>query len=144
MCYPVSASIVLLAVVCKEPAHIEAHGDLLLLAWFVEFLERMVRDEGCDLQRMRDGISAFEKVATHAVRVALGASAMPLNLALPPLSLASDQTSKVSTYPETSSSANTFPAHFSDLGNRDTADMLIVSPYVSCPKLYGQHAESRY
>jgi hypothetical protein len=96
LCYPVSASIVLLAVVCKEPTNIEAHGDLLLLAWFVEFLERMVRDEGCDLQRMRDGISAFEKVATHAVRVALGASAMPLHLALSPLSLASDQTSKVS------------------------------------------------
>ncbi|KAK4155292.1 activator of stress genes 1 [Chaetomidium leptoderma] len=91
LCYPVSASIVLLAVVCKEPTHPEARGDLSLLARFVEFLDKMVRDEGCDLQRMRDGISTFEKVATHAVRAALG-SDMPVNPALWPLSMASGQT----------------------------------------------------
>lgn len=95
MCYPLSASIVLLAVVCKEPTHAEANGDLSLLAWFVRFLERMVRDEGCDLQRMRDGVSTFEKVATDAVSAAL-ASTMPVNPALWPQSLALGHSANVS------------------------------------------------
>ncbi|KAK0713430.1 hypothetical protein B0T26DRAFT_717426 [Lasiosphaeria miniovina] len=96
LCYPVAASIALLAVICKEPTHAEAQGDLSLLSWFVGFLNRMVRDEGCDLERMRDGVSKFEKVAADAVGMAL-ASAMPVNPALWPLSIASGHTSKVST-----------------------------------------------
>lgn len=95
MSYPVSASIALLALVCKEPAHAEAQGDVLLLGWFVGFLERMVRDEGYDLERMRDGISTFEKVASHAVSAAM-ASGMPVNPALWPLNSASGHTGKVS------------------------------------------------
>ncbi|KAH6847644.1 hypothetical protein B0I37DRAFT_148681 [Chaetomium sp. MPI-CAGE-AT-0009] len=93
LCHPVAASIALLALVCKEPTHPEAQGDLLLLSWFVGFLERMVRDEGYDLERMRDGISTFEKVATHAVNAAI-ASDMPVNPALWPLNLASGHTGK--------------------------------------------------
>lgn len=54
----------------------------------------MVRDEGCDLQRMRDGVSKFEKVAADAVGVAMTA-AMPVNPALWPLTVASGHTSKV-------------------------------------------------
>lgn len=91
LCYPLAASIALLAVICKEPTHAEAQGDLSLLSWFVGFLNRMVRDEGCDLERMRDGMSKFEKVAADAVGVAL-ASAMPVNPALWPLSIASGHT----------------------------------------------------
>ncbi|KXX76815.1 Activator of stress genes 1 [Madurella mycetomatis] len=93
LCYPLSATIVLLAVVCKEPAHPEAPDDLWLMAWFVEFLERMVRNEGFDLQKMRDGVSTFQKVATDAVSAALS-SAMPVNPALWPLGLASGHTGK--------------------------------------------------
>jgi hypothetical protein len=94
--YAVSASIALLALVCKEPTLPEAQGDLPLLAWFVSFLDKLVRDEGCDLERMRDGISKIERVATHAVTAGLG-SAMPVNPALWPLSMASGRTGKVST-----------------------------------------------
>lgn len=93
LCYPVSASIALMALVCKEPTHPEAQGDLLLLSWFVGFLDRMVRDEGYDLERMRDGLSIFEKVASHAVSAAM-ASEMPVNPALWPLNLASGHTGK--------------------------------------------------
>jgi hypothetical protein len=68
---------------------------LPLLAWFVSFLDKLVRDEGCDLERMRNGISKIERVATHAVTAGLG-SAMPVNPALWPLSMASGRTGKVS------------------------------------------------
>ncbi|KAK3292976.1 uncharacterized protein B0H64DRAFT_203880 [Chaetomium fimeti] len=93
LCHPVAASIALMALVCKEPTHPEAQGDLLLLSWFAGFLERMVRDEGYDLERMRDGICTFEKVATHAVSAAM-TSDMPVNPALWPLTLASGHTGK--------------------------------------------------
>ena len=89
MCHPLSASIVLLAVVCKEPTHPEAYGDLSLLAWFVRFLERMVRDGGYDLWRMRDGVCKLEKLGADAVSTALG-STMHVNPALWPLRLPSD------------------------------------------------------
>lgn len=78
---------------CEEPTHHEAHGDLSLLGSFVQFLEKLVR-EGCDLQRMRDGVSKIEKVATDAVSAAL-ATNMPVNPALWPLSLAGGHTGKV-------------------------------------------------
>ncbi|KAH6623330.1 hypothetical protein F5144DRAFT_497883 [Chaetomium tenue] len=91
--HPVAASIALLALVCKEPTHPEAQGDLLLLGWFAGYLERMVRDEGYDLERMRDGICTFEKVASHAVSAAM-ASDMPVNPALWPLNVASGHTGK--------------------------------------------------
>ncbi len=94
MCYPLSASIALLATVCKEPTHPEVHGDLSLLHYFVRFLEKMVHDEGCDLHRMRDGVSKLWKVATDAVAAAQ-TSNMPVNPSLWPLSLASGRTGKV-------------------------------------------------
>ncbi|KAK4248805.1 activator of stress genes 1 [Corynascus novoguineensis] len=92
--YPVSASIVLLAVVCKEPAHSQAPDDLALLSWFVRYLDRLVRDEGCDLRKMRDGISAFEKVAAHAVNTARRNSNEPVDPALWPIGQASGQTGR--------------------------------------------------
>lgn len=67
---------------------------MYLLGSFVRFLDKMVRDEGCDLQRMRDGVSKFEKVAADAVNVALAAD-MPVNPALWPLSIAAGNTGKV-------------------------------------------------
>lgn len=97
MYHPVAASIALLALVCKEPTHPEAQGDLLLLGWFAGYLERMVRDEGYDLERMRDGICTFEKVASHAVSAAM-ASDMPVNPALWPLNVASGHTGKASNF----------------------------------------------
>ncbi|KAK3362518.1 hypothetical protein B0T25DRAFT_561584 [Lasiosphaeria hispida] len=93
LCYPISASIALLAIVCKEPAHPEAQTDLSLFASFVRFLEGMVRDQGCDLERVLDGVAKFEKVAKDAVGAAFG-SVMPVNPALWPLSIASGCTSK--------------------------------------------------
>ena len=93
--YPLAASIALLAIVCKEPAHPEAHVDISLLSWLARFLDRMSRDEGCDLEKMRDGVSRFERIASDAVAVAV-ASAMPVNPALWPLTVASGQTGQVS------------------------------------------------
>ncbi|KAK0730250.1 hypothetical protein B0H67DRAFT_638772 [Lasiosphaeris hirsuta] len=94
LCYPISASITLLAIVCKEPTHPEAKSDLSLFASFVRFLEVMVHEHGCDLQRVLDGVAKFEKVANDAVGAAFG-SAMPVNPALWPLSIASGCTGKV-------------------------------------------------
>ncbi|KAL2140264.1 hypothetical protein VTI28DRAFT_4019 [Corynascus sepedonium] len=97
--YPVSASIVLLAVVCKEPALPQASNDLALLSWFVRYLDRLVRDKGCDLREMRDGISAFEKVAAQAVNTARRNSNEPVDPVLWPIALTSDQTGRVSQSP---------------------------------------------
>jgi hypothetical protein len=95
LCYPLAASIALLAIVCKEPAHPDAKTDVLLLSRFAQFLNMMVVDEGCDLGRIRDGLFKFEKVASDAVDAALS-SAMPVHPALWPLIAASGQTGKVS------------------------------------------------
>ncbi|KAK0705796.1 hypothetical protein B0T21DRAFT_377605 [Apiosordaria backusii] len=90
--HPLSACIVLLAVICKEPAHPEAPSDTSLLSQFIQFLSCLI-SEGCDLHKLRDGISRFEQVAKDAVEAALGSN-MPVNPALWPLSLASGQTGK--------------------------------------------------
>lgn len=98
MRYPVSASVALLAILTKDPAHPEAKEDLPLLASFVSFLQGMVVHEGagCDLHRMLDGISKMEKVAKDAVAAALLTPAMPVDPSLWPLTVASGRTGKVS------------------------------------------------
>lgn len=142
--YPLSASIALLAIICKEPAHSEAHVDVSLLSWFVRFLDRMTRDEGCDLERMRDGICRFEMVASDAFGVAV-ASAMPVNPALWPLTLASGQTGQVSLL-----QLHCLPRPFlrglslTSPGNLDPDDMFIVSSHVSGTELHGKHTQSRH
>ncbi|GAB1316919.1 Activator of stress genes 1 [Madurella fahalii] len=121
LCYPLSASIVLLAIVCKEPAHPEAPSDLSLLAWFVRFLEKVIHNEGCDLQRMLDGVSIFQKVATDAVSAALS-SAMAVNPALWPLSLASGHTGKAIATLLTCSSHHPMYLAQSFMGNTPNGD----------------------
>ncbi|KAK1750078.1 activator of stress genes 1 [Echria macrotheca] len=93
LCYPLSATIALLAVVCKEPTHPEAEGDLAVIDSFVRFLEKMAHEEGCDLERMIDGVNKFRNLARDAVGAAK-ASIMPVNPALWPLNVASGCTAK--------------------------------------------------
>ncbi|KAK3985329.1 activator of stress genes 1 [Cladorrhinum sp. PSN332] len=93
--YPLSASLILLAVICKEPAHPDSPGDIALLSAFLDFLNKQIGDNGCiGLQRLRDGVSKFVQVAKDAVDAALGAGSMPVNPALWPLSLAGGNTGK--------------------------------------------------
>ncbi|KAK4158960.1 activator of stress genes 1 [Cladorrhinum sp. PSN259] len=93
--YPLSASISLLAVICKEPTHPEAPSDILLLSRFVTFLDGQISENSCtDLRKLRDGIAQFEQVAKDAVDVALSAGFMPVNPSLWPLSLAGGKTGR--------------------------------------------------
>lgn len=90
--HAVSATIILLAVICKEPTHPEARQDITLLQSFVAFLNRAI-SRGCPLQKLRDGVSKFASVAQDAVDVA-EKEAMPVNPALWPLSVANGETGK--------------------------------------------------
>ena len=129
-----------MAVVCKEPTHLEARSDLSLLGWFVRLLDKMVRDDGCDLERLRDGIARFEKVATDAVDVAM-AAAMPVNPALWPLSLASGRTGKVGSTATGLPSANVLTC---DADNCELAKMRLVPSHVPGSELHGEYAKPRH
>ncbi|KAK0639200.1 hypothetical protein B0T16DRAFT_462900 [Cercophora newfieldiana] len=138
LAYPLAASIALLAIVCKEPAHAEAHGDVELLGRFKGFLERMVSEEGCDLERMRDGVTKFEMVASDAVAVAIGTSAMPVNPALWPLAMASGQTGKAMAILMTCSSYVPMylaQALIGNLPNRDTRNAKKLTDILEIPWL---------
>ncbi|KAK0653161.1 hypothetical protein B0T16DRAFT_455470 [Cercophora newfieldiana] len=133
--YPLAASIALLAVVCKEPDHPDAQTDLSLLSWFAHFLDRMVREEGCDLEKMRDGVSKFEMVASDAVAAALG-SVMPVNPSLWPLTLASGQTGKaMATLMTCSSYVPMYLAQalIGNLSNRDTKNAKKLAEILEIP-----------
>lgn len=135
LCYPLAASIALLAIICKEPAHPDSKIDVLLLSRFAKFLDIMVVDEGCDLERIRDGLLKFEKVASHAVDAALS-SAMPVHPAMWPLIAASGQTGKAISV--LMACASLFPMYLAqsllgNMHNRDTKNAKMLAEMLEIP-----------
>ncbi|KAK5651246.1 hypothetical protein OQA88_12654 [Cercophora sp. LCS_1] len=90
--HALSAAIILLTVICKEPTHPEARHDISILRSLVAFLNKAITS-GCALFKLRDGISRFITVAEGAVSVA-EKETMPVNPALWPLRVANGETAK--------------------------------------------------
>lgn len=63
MCYPLAASITLLADVLSDPMGRNAHLDFELISEFVQLLERLQVTEVCDVNEILAGCSKFRDIA---------------------------------------------------------------------------------
>ncbi|KAH8714148.1 hypothetical protein BGZ61DRAFT_586976 [Ilyonectria robusta] len=63
ICYPLAASITLLADVLSDPMGRNAHLDLELISEFVQLLERLQVTEVCDVNELLAGCSKFRDIA---------------------------------------------------------------------------------
>ncbi|KAJ9137160.1 Fungal specific transcription factor [Pleurostoma richardsiae] len=67
LCYPVSACITLLANVLLCPYSPEARSDAKTIMSFVLFVEKMMKEEGCNLKNVLRGCFEMSKVANAAI-----------------------------------------------------------------------------
>lgn len=61
------AIITLLRGILEEPADLDAQSDTNLICSFVQFLENVQRDEGCDLAPFTSGCTLLQAIAQAAV-----------------------------------------------------------------------------
>lgn len=66
--HPLCASITLLAEVLKDPSGPLAESDARLIESFARFVERMKKEDGCDLANFLAGVTVLEQIAKNAVR----------------------------------------------------------------------------
>lgn len=66
--HPLCATITLLAEVLKNPSGPLAESDASLIESFVRFVERMKREDGCDLENFLAGVTVLEQIAMNAIR----------------------------------------------------------------------------
>ncbi|KDN71102.1 hypothetical protein CSUB01_07192 [Colletotrichum sublineola] len=67
LCYPLCATMTLLADVLENPGGIRARGDLAATRNFAHFLQKFEKSEGCDLRRVLKGLAFLQRTAQHAV-----------------------------------------------------------------------------
>lgn len=65
--FPLCATITLLAGVVENPTNLHSPSDVNAIGSFVRFLEKMHKQEGCDLGRFLEGCTVFEDIAKTAV-----------------------------------------------------------------------------
>lgn len=73
LCYPVASHILLLGSVLELPNDPNVGSLVLDMTSFVEFLKRLVHQEGLDLKQMLAGCSQMEAIARDTVEEARAA-----------------------------------------------------------------------
>ncbi|KAK4225322.1 activator of stress genes 1 [Podospora fimiseda] len=95
--YPLTATLILLGMICKQPTLPSNKIDISLLSQFLGVLDNQMSNNNCDsLERIRDAVSKCISIADDAVNVGLEGEkiSMPVNPALWPLSIAGGETGK--------------------------------------------------
>ncbi|KAI1109664.1 hypothetical protein F5Y14DRAFT_431811 [Nemania sp. NC0429] len=72
LCYPLSASVALLAGVLEDPLSASAWSDIRAIETFGRYLEGLIRDDGYDLRLAHQACLRMEEMARDAVRKAEG------------------------------------------------------------------------
>ncbi|KAH6874359.1 fungal-specific transcription factor domain-containing protein [Thelonectria olida] len=78
--YPISACLTLLGRVLDDPAGAEAQCDLKAIRWFRQFIQKMVREEDCDLNQVLHGCIKMEEIASTAMADAVKEPSPDLSL----------------------------------------------------------------